>query len=87
MAKIAYRGYSSIASNILQGGWSPEGSCTPSAARLSDCKPHVPRSHSAARGSVSCRCAHLPGFGESEIPERTKFSYTFTTSRELSPLY
>src|SRR5215468_11596456 len=43
--------------NLLSGGWSLERSRTPSAARLSNLKPYVPRSHSTARRPISCDCA------------------------------
>ena len=70
-------GYPSIASKYSTGRLVARRLRTPAAARLSDCKPHVPRSHPATRGSVSCRRARPARVWPIGHAGADEFSYTF----------
>ena len=78
MDAITYRKVDVDGINIFYREAGPkEARNDPPVARLSHRRPHVPRSYPATRRPVSPRRSRPPAFGQSDMPARGAFVYTF----------
>jgi hypothetical protein len=56
MRAVTYRKVDVDGIGVFYREAGPKDAPTPPVVRLSNCKPHVPRSHSTARRPISCDC-------------------------------